>query len=103
MGSPVPTPAFAGDRKPKRIALGTGTKTMDLPELLTVADFCTRYSIGRTSFYREVAAKRIRIRKFGTAPVLPALMPKHGLQACPLWKGGKHDGEALRASRARLF
>lgn len=40
---------------------------MDLPELITVADFCARYSIGRTSFYREVAAQRIRIRKFGTA------------------------------------
>lgn len=40
---------------------------MDLPELLTVADFLARYSIGKTSFYREVAANRIRIRKFGTA------------------------------------
>jgi hypothetical protein len=40
---------------------------MDLPELFTVADFLGRYSISRTSFYREVAANRIRIRKFGTA------------------------------------
>jgi hypothetical protein len=29
---------------------------MDIPELMTVADFLARYSIGRTSFYREVAA-----------------------------------------------
>lgn len=40
---------------------------MDLLELYTVADFCARYSISRTSLYREVAAKRLRIRKFGKA------------------------------------
>jgi hypothetical protein len=40
---------------------------IDVPELMTVADFLARYSIGKTSFYREVAANRIRIRKFGTA------------------------------------
>lgn len=38
-----------------------------LPELLTVADFCARYSIGRTSLYREVNAGRLKLRKFGTA------------------------------------
>lgn len=40
---------------------------MDLPELLTVADFCDRFSIGKTSFYREVNAGRLKIRKFGSA------------------------------------
>lgn len=40
---------------------------MEYPELLTVANFCTRYSIGRTSMYREVNAGRLRLRKFGTA------------------------------------
>lgn len=40
---------------------------IDVPELLTVADFCARYSIGKSSFYRELAAKRIRIRKYGSA------------------------------------
>ena len=40
---------------------------MDIPELMTVGDFLARYSISRTSFYREVAAKRIAIRKLGTA------------------------------------
>lgn len=40
---------------------------MDIPELMTVADFLARYSIGRTSFYREVAAQRLRIRKYGSA------------------------------------
>lgn len=40
---------------------------MDKPELLTVADFLASYKIGRTSFYREVSAGRIRVRKMGTA------------------------------------
>jgi len=38
-----------------------------IPELITVADFCERYSIGKTSFYREVNAGRLKTRKFGTA------------------------------------
>jgi excisionase family DNA binding protein len=36
-------------------------------ELLTVADVCTRYRIGRTTLYREVAAGRLRLRKLGSA------------------------------------
>lgn len=39
----------------------------EIPELMTVADFLRRYSIGRTTFYREVAAGRIRLRKLGIA------------------------------------
>ena len=39
----------------------------DTPELMTVADFLRRYSIGRTTFYREVAAGRIALRKLGIA------------------------------------
>ena len=36
-------------------------------ELLSVAEFCHCYSIGRTSLYREVNAGRLRLRKFGSA------------------------------------
>lgn len=39
---------------------------MDVPDLMTVAYFCARYSIGKTSFYRTVA-KEIPLRKFGSA------------------------------------
>ena len=38
-----------------------------IPELMTVAEFCFRYSIGRTTLYREVAAGRLSLRKLGTA------------------------------------
>jgi hypothetical protein len=40
---------------------------METPELMTVADFITRYSIGRTTLYREVAAGRLTLRKMGSA------------------------------------
>ena len=36
-------------------------------ELMKVSDFLVRYSIGRTSFYREAAAGRLKLRKYGTA------------------------------------
>ncbi len=35
--------------------------------LITVADFLRLYSVSRTTFYREVAAGRLRILKLGTA------------------------------------
>ena len=40
---------------------------MDIPELMTVGDFIARYSIARTTLYREAAAGRLKLRKLGTA------------------------------------
>jgi hypothetical protein len=40
---------------------------MQNPELMTMGDFLARYSIGRTTAYREIAAKRLKIRKLGCA------------------------------------
>lgn len=42
---------------------------MDTPELMTVAEFCARYSLGKTSAYREAAkpGTLLKLRKFGTA------------------------------------
>ena len=40
---------------------------MDIPELMTVADFLARYRIGKTTFYREVLAQRLKVKKLGTA------------------------------------
>ncbi len=61
----VPATAFPGGRWPS--VWGKGYRTMDLPELMTMADFLVRFSIGRTTAYREVAAGRLKIRKLGTA------------------------------------
>lgn len=60
-----------------------------IPELMTVADFLARYSIGKTSFYREVAANRIRIRKFGTATRIARGDAEAWAASLPL-----HNGEA---------
>ena len=39
----------------------------ELRQLITVNEFMSLYSIGRTSFYREVNAGRLKLRKFGSA------------------------------------
>jgi len=61
---------------------------MDIPELMTVADFLARYSIGRTSFYREVAAQRIRIRKLGTASRIARTDAEAWAASLPIREGG---------------
>ncbi|AUN31767.1 excisionase [Niveispirillum cyanobacteriorum] len=38
---------------------------------MSVADFLSSYSIGRTSFYKEVAAGRITIKKIGRRTLIP--------------------------------
>ena len=42
---------------------------MDIPELMTVGEFLARYSIARTTFYREAAkaGSPLKLRKLGTA------------------------------------
>lgn len=60
---------------------------MDLPELITVADFCARYSIGRTSFYREVAAGRLRLRKFGAATRVARIDAEQWAERLPVVQG----------------
>jgi len=57
------------------------------PELYTVADFLKRYSIGRTSFYREVNAGRLKIRKFGTASRVARIDAEAWAAALPVVTG----------------
>jgi excisionase family DNA binding protein len=38
---------------------------MELPELMTVRDFLDAFSIGRTTFYRQVESGRLKIVKLG--------------------------------------
>lgn len=40
---------------------------MSQPQLMTMGEFLARYSIGRTTAYREVTAGRLKIRKLGSA------------------------------------
>lgn len=59
-----------------------------MTELLTVSEFCLRYSIGKTSFYREVAANRIRLRKFGTATRISREDAEAWAASLPVINGG---------------
>lgn len=60
---------------------------MGVPELLTVADFLSRYSISRTKFYREVAASRIRLRKLGTATRIARADAEAWAEGLPIRQG----------------
>lgn len=60
---------------------------MDTPELMTVADFCDRYSIGKTSLYREVNAGRLKLRKFGTATRISRVDAEAWANALPTIEG----------------
>ena len=60
-----------------------------IPELMTVADFCARYSISRTSLYREVNAGRLKLRKFGSATRIARDEAERWADALP-----GQDGEA---------
>ena len=57
-------------------------------ELMTVADFCNRYRIGKTSLYREAAAGRIRLRKFGAATRIAREDAEAWAASLPIIAGG---------------
>lgn len=56
-------------------------------ELLTIKDVCTRYSIGRTTLYREAAAGRLRLRKMGTATRVTRKDVEAWMSALPIVTG----------------
>ena len=60
-------------------------------ELITVADFCTRYRIGRTSLYREAAAGRIKLRKFGAATRIALEDAEQWAASLPLYRGSNSN------------
>lgn len=58
-----------------------------LPEMMTVAIFCERYSIGRTSLYREVNAGRLKLRKFGSATRIARTDAEAWAESLPTYRG----------------
>lgn len=61
---------------------------IDVPELMTVADFCIRYSCGKTSVYREAAKGRLKLRKFGTATRIARTDAETWAASLPVIDGG---------------
>lgn len=50
---------------------------------LTVADFCSHYSICRTTFYAEVKAGRLRVLKAGKRTLIAASEAQRWLDNLP--------------------
>lgn len=59
---PIPHEVWKPNDTSFRLGIDMETK---MTQLLTVQEFKDRYSISHSAFYREVAAKRIPIRKIG--------------------------------------
>ena len=71
----------------------------ELPLLMTVNDFMQHFSIGRTSFYREVNSGRLKAVKFGTATRICRTeaeawlvnLPSISVPSSPVGQSAKHD------------
>ena len=59
-----------------------------MTELMTVAEFEQRYRISHSSFYREVAAGRIAVRKLGRASRISVADAENWLASLPVYNGG---------------
>lgn len=64
---------------------------MHIPDLMTVAQFCARYSIGKTSLYREAAAGRLPLRKFGSATRIARADAEAWAASLPMIEGGNNE------------
>ncbi|WP_394728949.1 helix-turn-helix domain-containing protein [Altererythrobacter sp. GH1-8] len=59
--------------------------------LMSVADFCSRYKIGKTSLYREAAAGRLKLRKFGSATRIAIEDAEAWAANLPIVDGGANE------------
>lgn len=62
--------------------------TTDNPELMAMAEFCTRYRCGRTTAYREAKAGRLKLRKLGTATRIARIDAEAWAASLPTREGG---------------
>lgn len=62
---------------------------MDIPELMTVGEFLARYSIARTTFYREAAKSQspLKLRKLGTATRIARIDAEAWANSLPVRQG----------------
>jgi hypothetical protein len=94
--SPVKTPAPVQIRAwlPDPLRLTSGNKLMDTSSkverqhrarrrAMSLAEFCERYSIGRTKAYEELHAGRLRARKCGTRTIITEDEAEDWLQRLP--------------------
>lgn len=53
------------------------------PLALTVKQFCTQFSISRTTFYEEVKARRLEVRKIGHKSIVLTAEAERWLTSLP--------------------
>ena len=58
-----------------------------MQELMTVADFLSRYAISRTEFYRQVNAGRIPLTKLGNASRVARTDAETWIASLPVRRG----------------
>ena len=63
-----------------------------MSELMTVADFLSRYAISRSEFYRQVGAGRIRLTKLNTASRVTRADAEAWLASLPVKQGSAAHG-----------
>lgn len=66
------------------------------PSALTVREFCHRFSISRTTFYEEVKAHRLEIRKIGQKSIVLRDEADRWLAALPSSRAGHRSAEVSR-------
>jgi excisionase family DNA binding protein len=66
-----------------QVAPKTPVSTQAFPGAITVDGFCKRYKIGRTTFYAEVKAGRIRPVKVGRKTLVPEPEGERWLASLP--------------------
>lgn len=62
-------------------------KGVNMPELMTVGDFLSRYAISRTEFYRQVHRGCIRLTKLGSASRVARADAEAWLASLPVKQG----------------
>ncbi|MHA6334066.1 hypothetical protein ACXYL9_10325 [Qipengyuania sp. CAU 1752] len=58
---------------------------------LTMGEFCNRYRLGKTSAYREAAAGRLKLRKFGSATRIAIEDAEAWASSLPIVEGGQDE------------
>lgn len=64
---------------------------------LSVTDFCARYGIGRSRFYEELNAGRIKAKKLGKKTLVPVAEAENWLKNLPAArspKAGENEAQA---------
>jgi excisionase family DNA binding protein len=58
---------------------------------MSVREFCTRFSVGRTTAYQEIRAKRLKARKCGDRAIIADSDAEEWLRCLPVFGAGMQN------------